>query len=93
MGFVFTGRVIFAQPSTLVGRLIIKISNSAFREQGFAANLVQLIQVIIQLRHQLLTRDGANIRHDKDVVQEAGNHGRMVYGDKPPGWMRAALGV
>jgi hypothetical protein len=91
--FVFPGRVIFAQPATLVGRPIIKITSSAFREQGLAADLVQLIQVVVQLRHQLLARDGAHVRHDKHVVQEAGDHGRMVCGEKPPGRVRAALRV
>jgi hypothetical protein len=49
--------------------------------------------VVVQLRHRLLARDGAHVRHDKHVVQEAGDHGRMVCGEKPPSRVRAALRV
>jgi len=39
---------------------------------------VQVIQVIVELRRQLLARDGADIRHDEAALQEAGDHRAVV---------------
>jgi len=53
---------------------------------------MKLVQVIVQLRHQLLAGNRAHIGRDKAAVQEAGDHRRVVGGEEPPGWVRAALG-
>ena len=59
MGFVLPRWIIFAQPAALVGRPVIQVGSRRLGEQRFAYAFVQVIDVVVELRCQLLAADRA----------------------------------
>lgn len=91
MGLVLAARVIFAQPAALVGSPVVQICRGRLREEHFSSHFMQVKKVVIQLRRQLLPRDGAHVRRNETMMQEAGDHRSVIGCEQAPGRMSASL--
>jgi hypothetical protein len=90
MDFVAVGRIVLAQPSMFVGGPSIEIMGRFTREHLLPEIGPQGKKMVLQPRCELRLRQGAHVRPDKSIMQEADNQGRMIGNQQPPSRMPAS---
>src|SRR5699024_7422901 len=67
------------------------VAGGCLRKQHLARLVMQAKAEVVELGHQLLSRDRAHVGDDEAGVQEAGDHRRVIGREKTPARVRAAL--